>query len=128
MKKILLLLFLTTSFFLGCEKDEGEEEVSYIKLLGVKQNSGDPSVYVDLSYGNIPCATSPESGVVWATTTNPTTASNKVVFVTKCYSNSGGNVKISGIPSKTKVYIRGYSLTSGSAGILYSEELNITTN
>lgn len=128
MKKILLILFLVTSIISGCEKEEEDEKIPYINLLGVKQNSGDPAVYADLSYGNVPCATSAESGVAWATTNNPTTSSNKVIFVTQCYSNSGGNVKITGIPSKTKVYLRGYSLTSGSAGVLYSPELSITTN
>lgn len=126
MKKIFLLLFLATSIFTGCDEENPDIEEAYIKLLNVKQNSGDPAVYADLSYGNIKCATSPESGVVWSVTPNPTTSSNKVVFATQCYSNSGGNVKLSNVPAKTKIYIKGYTLTS--VATLYSQETSITTN
>jgi len=57
-----------------------------------------------------------ERGIVWATTTNPTTSNNKV---------SGGSgvsftVPVTGLPAGTKVYFKGYAVNS--AGTSYSPE------
>lgn len=128
MKKLLTALLFVALSFTGCEKDDDDQNTPYITLTNLKQDSGDPAVYVNLSYGYIKCHTNtPEAGVVWATSTNPTITNNKVISVSQCYSQTGGNVKLSGVPAKTLIYIRGYSLTSESPGVMYSSEMTITT-
>ncbi len=76
--------------------------------------------------GNVTSAgssTVTERGIVWATTTNPTTSNNKVANGSGTGTFSG---TVSSLPSSTLIYFRAYA--TSAAGTSYGSNLNFTTN
>jgi hypothetical protein len=65
-----------------------------------------------------------ESGIVWATTTGPTTASNKVVN-SPLVSNGEFIADIAGLNPGTAYYVRAYA--TNSVGTTYGTEISFTT-
>jgi subtilisin-like proprotein convertase family protein len=64
-----------------------------------------------------------ERGIVWATTTNPTTANNKVAHGTT--GTGPFSATVTGLPALTTVYARAYA-TNG-AGTAYGDQISFTT-
>lgn len=64
-----------------------------------------------------------ERGIVWGTTTNPTTANNKVAN-----GNGTGSFSqtVTSLPANTQIYVRAYAINS--AGTSYGSNINFKTN
>lgn len=126
MKNIIFILLASVSL-LACKKDSSEnDKPAVLTLEKVGQTLGDPSVYADISYSNLKCASSPETGVVWATKSSPTISDHKVPNFYICPSaGASGNIELKGVSQKTLIYARAYSLTPD--GVMYSNELSYTT-
>ncbi|GAB3508573.1 hypothetical protein GCM10027442_15000 [Emticicia fontis] len=63
-----------------------------------------------------------ERGIVWSTSTNPTTANNKVAIGsgTGTFSQT-----ITGLPSNTTIYVKAYAINT--TGTAYGNEISLTT-
>ena len=125
MQKV-LLLFLSVSVLLSCSKDDGNSEepsqndvaFSSLVISEITGNSAKVSIAIVSSSETIT-----ERGVVYGTSSNPTTDDNKVAL------GSGiGEFQstISGLDSETTYFVRAYALSSDI--VTYSDSESFETS
>lgn len=121
MKKYLLTVALILPLLIaGCQDDEGNDlplvvtiKVDNVTTTGARALS---------SYSYVKCTATPERGIVWSTSPEPTIQGGKT-SISEC--NGGGDFTMTGLTPKTKYYTRAYIVSE--TGVLYGNELSFTT-